>query len=137
MARVVALDYGKRRTGIAVTDPLRIIATGLTTVDTTDLLDFLKKYNETEEVDEIVIGQPTRHDGSFSAIEFDILQFIEKLREQLPHWKLHRINEMYTSREAMKSLIQSGVPKMKRRDKKLLDRTAATILLQEFLAHNT
>lgn len=133
MSRILSLDYGGRRTGIAVTDPLRIIATPLITVETKDLMDYLTKYIKDESVSEVVIGQPTRHDGSFSAIEKYILEFIEKLETQFPAVVVHRINEMYSSKDAMQALIDSGVKKKKRRDKKLLDSTAATLLLQEFL----
>lgn len=135
MARILALDYGGKRTGIATTDPLQIIATPLTTVETKQLLTFLKDYCDKEEVEAIVIGKPTRHDGSDSAIEKYILEFIQKLKEVLPQLSISRINEMYTSKEAMQTLIASGVKKKKRRDKKLLDSTAATLILQEFLQH--
>ena len=131
----MALDYGGKRTGIATTDPLQIIATPLTTVETKQLLTFLKDYCDKEEVEAIVIGKPTRHDGSDSAIEKYILEFIQKLKEVLPQLSISRINEMYTSKEAMQTLIASGVKKKKRRDKKLLDSTAATLILQEFLQH--
>jgi putative Holliday junction resolvase len=133
LARIIALDYGGKRTGIASTDPLQIIASPLITVQTEDLLDYLTKYIATEEVSELVVGQPTRHDGSFSGIEKYILEFIEKFRTLFPDVPVHRINEMYSSKDAMQALIDSGVKKKQRRDKKLLDSTAATLLLQEFL----
>ncbi len=133
MARILALDYGGKRTGIAATDPLCIIASPLTTVQTDDLLEFLIKYTSEEEVSDIVIGQPTRHDGSFSPVEKYIKKFIEQLQKEIPGISIHRINEMYSSKDAMQALIDSGVKKKKRRDKKLLDSTAATLLLQEFL----
>ena len=135
MARILALDYGGKRTGIATTDPLQIIATPLTTVETENLLSFLKDYCSREEVEAVVIGKPTRHDGSDSAIEKYILEFIEKLKQAFPTLPINRINEMYTSKDAMQTLIASGVKKKKRRDKKLLDSTAATLILQEFLQH--
>jgi putative Holliday junction resolvase len=133
MPRIIALDYGGKRTGIATTDPLQIIATPLITLETKDLMDFLGTYFRNEEVSEIVVGQPTRHDGTFSAIEEHILVFIEKFKATHPTIKVHRINEMYSSQNAMQALIHSGVKKKDRRDKKLLDSTAATLLLQEFL----
>ena len=133
MPRIIALDYGSRRTGIATTDPLQIIATPLITVATKDLMEFLTTYFQKEEVSDMVVGQPTRHDGSFSGIEKYILVFIEKFKTAHPSIKVHRINEMYSSQDAMQALIQSGVKKKDRRDKKLLDSTAATLLLQEFL----
>ena len=110
-----------------------MIASPLITVQTSDLMDFLSNYFNEEKVSTLVVGQPTRHDGSFSSIEKDILIFIEKLKKMFPNLVIHRVNEMYSSKAAMKALIDSGVKKKKRKDKKLLDSTAATILLQEFL----
>ena len=133
MSRVLALDFGGKRTGIATTDPLQMIASPLTTVNTPDLMDFLTNYFKEEDVITLVVGQPTRHDGSFSPIEKDILLFIDKFKKNHPDIIVHRINEMFSSKDAMKALIDSGVKKKKRKDKKLLDSTAATILLQEFL----
>lgn len=133
MARILALDYGGKRTGIAVTDPLQIIASPLITVETKDLMDYLSKYFKTEDVSDMVVGQPTRHDGSFSGIETEIVKFIDNFKNAHPSINLHRINEMYSSKDAMQALIDSGLKKKKRRDKKLLDSTAATLLLQEFL----
>jgi|TARA_B110000902_G_scaffold48063_1_gene54697 putative Holliday junction resolvase len=133
LARILALDYGGRRTGIATTDPLQIIATPLITVQTEDLMDYLTDYIAKEDVCDLLVGQPTRHDGSFSGIEKYILEFIEKFKAKFPTIPVHRINEMYSSKDAMQALIASGVKKKGRRDKKLLDSTAATLLLQEFL----
>jgi putative Holliday junction resolvase len=135
LARILALDYGGKRTGIATTDPLQIIATPLITVQTEDLMDYLTDYFTQEEVSDMVVGQPTRHDGSFSAIEQYIVKFIENFQKKFPSIVVHRINEMYSSKDAMQALVASGVKKKKRRDKKLLDSTAATLLLQEFLYH--
>ena len=134
MARILALDYGGKRTGIATTDPLQLIATPLKTVSTKELLSFLQNYVKTEEVEAIVIGQPTRYDGSFSPIEERIVTFIADFEKAIPDVPVHRINEMFTSKEAMQALIKSGVKKKQRRDKKLLDSTSATLILQEFLA---
>ncbi len=133
MARILALDYGARRTGIATTDPLQIIASPLLTVETQHLMEYLENYIATEEVSDMVVGQPTRHDGSFSPIEEKIVEFISKFKARFPTVTIHRINEMYSSKDAMQALIKSGVKKKARRDKKLLDSTAATLLLQEFL----
>lgn len=133
MARILCLDYGGKRTGIAVTDPLQIIATPLDTVETSKLIDFLKKYLTSEDVETLVVGQPTRHDGSFSPIEEEILKFITQFQSTFPQIQIARINEMYSSKDAMQALIASGVPMMKRRDKKLLDKTAAALILQEYL----
>ena len=133
MARILALDYGSKRTGIATTDPLQIIASPLITVQTEDLLNYLTSYIAKEEVSDLVVGQPTRHDGSFSDIEKHILTFIDTFKSSNPTIAIHRVNEMYTSQEAMQALIASGVKKKDRRNKKLLDSTAATLILQEFL----
>ncbi len=133
MSRILALDYGGKRTGIATTDPLQIIATPLITVETKDLMDYLNKYIASEDVSDLVVGQPTRHDGSFSGIETKILEFVQDFAKTHPSINIHRINEMYSSKDAMQALIKSGVKRMARRDKKLLDSTAATLLLQEFL----
>jgi putative holliday junction resolvase len=133
VTRILCLDYGGKRTGIAVTDPLQIIATPLDTVETSKLIDFLKKYLTSEDVETLVVGQPTRHDGSFSPIEEEILKFITQFQSTFPQIQIARINEMYSSKDAMQALIASGVPMMKRRDKKLLDKTAAALILQEYL----
>lgn len=133
MSRILALDYGGKRTGIATTDPLQIIATPLITVQTENLMNYLSDYIAKEEVADMVVGQPTRHDGSFSTIEKYILEFIEEFKLKFPSINIHRVNEMYTSKEAMQALIASGVKKKARRDKNLLDSTAATLILQEFL----
>jgi len=135
LSRILALDYGGKRTGIASTDPLQIIASPLITVETKDLLEYLSNYITKEEVSDIVVGQPTRHDGSYSTIEEQILVFIERFSKSFPYITIHRINEMYTSKDAMKALIESGMKKKQRMNKKLLDSTAATLILQEFLYH--
>jgi putative Holliday junction resolvase len=129
------MDYGGKRTGIAVTDPLQIIASPLTTVETSNLMEYLQNYLAKEEVELLVLGLPVRHDGSFSAIESEILEFIKQFKSKFPEIPIERINEMYSSKDAMQSLIASGVPKKKRKDKKLLDSTSATLILQEFLSH--
>lgn len=133
MPRILALDFGGRRTGIASTDPLQIIASPLTTVDTADLDQWLTTYLRTEEVESLVVGQPTRYDGSHPPIEEAILRFIDRFCKAHPTVPVYRVNEMFTSKEAMQALIQSGVPKKKRRDKKILDSTSAALILQEFL----
>lgn len=133
MSRILAIDFGGKRTGIATTDPLQIIASPLITVNTSELMDYLSNYIGEEQVSELVVGQPIRHDGSFSPIEKEILIFIDNFTKKHPEIRIHRVNEMYSSKDAMKALIESGVKKNKRKDKKLLDSTAATILLQEFL----
>jgi putative Holliday junction resolvase len=137
MSRILCLDYGGKRTGVAVTDPLQIIASPLETIETDKLMSFLQKYLSSENVETLVIGQPTRHDGSPSHIESKILSFIENFQKLFPQIPIKRVNEMYTSKDAVRSLIDSGVPKMKRRDKKLVDMTAATLILQDYLNYHS
>ena len=133
MGRIVAIDYGGKRCGIATTDVLQMIANPLTTVETNKLLVFLQNYFAKEPVEAWVVGQPQRHDGSASDIEKEILVFIEKLKTAIPDIPVYRINEMFTSKMAKQSLIDSGVKKKQRKDKALLDSIAATIILQDFL----
>ncbi|MHB1279258.1 MAG: Holliday junction resolvase RuvX [Bacteroidia bacterium] len=134
MARIVAFDYGGKRTGISVTDPLQMIATALGTVDTKEVMDYLKTYCAKEEVETFVVGQPFRMDGSTSDIEVEILKFIEKLKTEFPQIPIKRQDESFTSRRSMESLIASGVKKKDRRDKRLLDSVSATLILQDYLA---
>lgn len=134
MPRILAFDYGGKRTGIAVTDPMQMIATALGTVDTNVLMDYLKTYCAKEEVETFVVGQPFRMDGTTSDIEVEILKFIEKLKTEFPNIPIQRMDESFTSRRSMQSLIDSGVKKMDRRDKRLLDSVSATLILQDYLA---
>ncbi len=133
MPRILAFDYGGKRTGLAVTDPMKIIATALQTVDTDKLLDYVIAYCKREEVEAFVVGQPFRMDGSTSDIEVEILKFIEKLKAEFPQMPIHRIDESFTSKIGMQSLIASGVKKKDRKDKRLLDSVSATLILQDFL----
>lgn len=134
MPRILAFDYGGKRTGIAVTDPLQMIAKALGTVDTKEVLDYLKTYCAKEEVETFVVGQPFRMDGTTSDIEVEILKFIEKLKIEFPNIPVKRMDESFTSRRSMQSLIASGVKKMDRRDKRVLDSVSATLILQDYLA---
>lgn len=133
MPRILAIDYGAKRTGIAATDPLQIIASAVGTVETPKLTDWFKNYLKTEQVEKLVVGQPFRMDGSTSDIEQEILKWIEGFQKDFPHIKLIRINEAFTSKQAMQTLIASGVKKKERRNKELLDAVSATIILQEYL----
>lgn len=134
MPRILAIDYGARRTGLAVTDPLQIIATALGTEDTKGVLEFLKKYCTAEGVEAFVVGQPFRFDGRPSDIEKEILEFIEKLKKEFPQTPIYRVDEANTSKISKQSLIDSGVKKKDRRDKRLLDSVSATLILQDYLA---
>lgn len=133
MSRILAIDYGKKRTGLAVSDPLRIIATGLTTVDTEQLVYYMKQYFGKEEVSEILLGYPRNLDGS----ETDITKKVEKFHAQLiklfPDKKVQLVDERFTSKMAFQSMIDSGLKKKDRQNKALIDEISATILLQGYL----
>lgn len=136
MPRIIAIDYGSKRCGLAVTDPLRLIASGLTTVATPDLIPYLQEYFKVEEVDLIVLGQPKRHDGSFSDIESEILVFIEKLRLSFPDLDVQRVDERFTSKMAFRAMIDGGLSKKQRQNKAMVDQVSATIILQDYLEYH-
>ena len=127
------MDFGRVRTGVAVTDELQLIASGLCTVDTTKLLSFLKEYEAKESIETIVIGEPKQMNNLPSESEKFILPFIQKLQKELPGIPVVRQDERFTSRMAMRSLVESGVKKKKRRDKALVDEVSATLILQAYL----
>ncbi|UAB81080.1 Holliday junction resolvase RuvX [Marixanthomonas sp. SCSIO 43207] len=133
MGRILAIDYGTKRTGIAITDELQLIASGLTTVPTKELLDFLKKYIKSETVDLILIGEPTQKDGTASSVEVHIKEFIKSFSETFPKIEIKRVDERYTSKMAFQTMIDSGLKKKQRRNKALIDEISATIILQEYL----
>lgn len=129
----MAFDFGFKRTGIAVTDPLQIISTGLKTVETKKLLDFIDSYLKTEKVEAFVFGLSLQLDGKENPIQTKTKQFADKLKKKYPEINIHWEDERYTSKEAMQTLILSGIPKMKRRNKALLDEVSATLILQNFM----
>ncbi len=133
MPRILSIDYGKKRTGIAVTDPLQIIATGLTTVDSHQLRTFLKDYFSREEVERVIIGLPQNLDGSDTDATKPVKDFIRLFRKDNPGIPIETVDERFTSKMAVQALIASGVKKQERRNKKLVDEMAATIMLQEYL----
>ena len=133
MARILAIDYGQKRTGIAVTDELQIIASGLKTVPTSELLDFLKSYVEKERVELIVIGEPKQMSNEVSESEAFILPFMKLLKKELPQIPVKRVDERFTSKMAVQTMIDSGLGKKKRQDKGLVDEISATIILQSYL----
>jgi putative Holliday junction resolvase len=133
LGRIIALDYGKVRTGIAVTDPLQMIASGLTTVSTIELIPFLETYLAREDVSAIVIGEPRKMDNTPSEAESLIRPFLERLNRKFPEIPVYRQDERFTSREALKSMIASGVKKRKRQEKALVDEISATLILQGYL----
>ncbi|MAW94893.1 MULTISPECIES: Holliday junction resolvase RuvX [unclassified Leeuwenhoekiella] len=132
MARILALDYGTKRTGIAVTDELQLIASGLTTVNTNELLPFLKKYLETEDVALILLGEPKRLNNVASDVEVNIQKFRESL-EKMTSIPIKRVDERFTSKIAAQSMLDSGMKKKQRKNKALLDEISATIILQSYL----
>ncbi|RLD83525.1 MAG: Holliday junction resolvase RuvX [Bacteroidetes bacterium] len=134
MARILALDYGKKRTGIAVTDPLQIIASGLTTVDTIYNLSFLKDYIKKEEVEKIVIGYPFKMENTRTADSLPLIDgFIKKLKKSFPNIPIIKEDEHFTSKMAVQVMIDGGVKKKKRRDKALVDKISATLILKSYL----
>ena len=133
MGRILALDYGLKRTGIAVTDELQIIASGLTTVQTSELLLFLKDYIAKENVDLILIGEPKQMNNEPSESEVYIKDFINKFEKELPNMPYQRVDERYTSKMAFQTMIDSGLKKKQRRNKELIDEISATIILQTYL----
>ena len=133
MSRILAIDYGSKRSGIAVTDPLRIIASGLTTVATTELLPFLKRYIVEENVGEIVVGKPKRMTNEDSDIEVEILKFLEKIQIEFPSILIHRKDERFTSKIAFQTMLEVGMKKKQRQNKELIDEISATIILQSYM----
>ena len=136
MARILAIDYGKKRTGIAITDELQIIASGLTTVDTSELINFLKRYIKEETVELFVLGEPKQMNNDVSESEALILPLIETLKKEIPSIPIKRVDERFTSKMAFQTMIDSGLGKKKRQDKGLVDEISATIILQSYL-YNT
>jgi putative Holliday junction resolvase len=136
MGRVLAIDYGKKRTGLAVTDPLKIIATALETVLTIDLLKYLADYMQKEEVEQIVLGLPVNLNSQDTDITADVRKFSDILRNQFPAIPLHFNDERFTSKMALQSMIDSGTKKKDRREKGNLDKISAVIILQSFLSSN-
>ncbi|SDB20656.1 putative holliday junction resolvase [Flavobacteriaceae bacterium MAR_2010_188] len=133
MGRILALDYGTKRTGIAVTDELKIIASGLTTVKSIELIQFLKNYISIEKVELILVGEPKQKDNSHSKSETDIQSFLTKLEEAIPAIPITRVDERFTSKMAFQTMIDSGLNKKQRRNKALIDEISATIILQSYL----
>ena len=136
MARILAIDYGKKRTGIAVTDPLQIIASGLTTIASNDLISFLKKYLVAEAVELMVIGMPVNLDDTDTHATPLVKAVIKKLKLELPNIPITEVDERFTSKMAKDAMLQMGLKKKQRRDKKIVDEIAAAIMLQEYLNAN-
>ena len=133
MGKILAIDFGKKRTGIAVTDELQIIASGLTTVNTDDLIPFLKEYISKNKVELFLVGKPKQMNNTDSESEALILPFLKKLEKQIPQIPLLRIDERFTSKMAFQTMIDGGLNKKQRRNKALVDEISATIILQSYL----
>ena len=133
MSRILCIDYGLKRTGIAVTDPLQIIATGLATVDSPQLIPFLKNYFQQETVELILIGEPKNLDDSDTHATPIVKQAIKKLEKEFPIIPVKTVDERYTSKMAKQAMIDMGMKKKDRRNKRTVDEIAATIMLQEYM----
>lgn len=133
MARIMALDFGTKRTGIAITDELQMIASGLTTVKTPELLEFLQKYFREEQVELVVVGEPKQKDESASDSEVYIQEFLKVFAKKFPGMPVKREDERFTSKMAFQSMIDGGLKKKKRRNKALVDEISATLILQSYL----
>ena len=138
MARILSIDYGGKRCGIAVTDPLQIIASGLTTVNTRELLDFLNNYFKKENVEKVVIGYPEKLDNERTPDSVPLIKnFIKKFKKKFPNLPIEKEDEHFTSKMAVNAMIEGGVKKMKRRNKALVDKISAALILQSYLERNS
>ena len=133
MGRILSIDYGQKRTGIAVTDDFQIIASGLTTIPSTELISFLKTYFSKENVETVIIGEPKQMNGLPSESSEIIEKFIQQFQNEFPTMKMERVDERFTSKMAFQTMIDSGLKKKQRQNKGLIDEIAATILLQDYL----
>ncbi len=133
MARILSIDYGKKRTGIAVTDPLQIIANGLATVSTSELLSYLKDYLSREQVEKIIIGRPMQTNGQPSENLQRVEQFVNRWKKEMPDVPVEYVDERFTSVLAHQAMIDGGLRKKARQDKALVDKISATIILEDYL----
>ena len=133
MARIMAIDFGSVRSGIAITDELQMIASGLTTVETPNLSDFLSKYIDENPIDLLLIGLPKTLSNEEGNIESEIQKFINLINQKFPDIPIKRIDERFTSKMAFQTMIDSGLKKKKRQDKALIDEISATLILQSYL----
>jgi putative holliday junction resolvase len=137
LPRILSIDYGRKRTGLAVTDPLQIIASGLATVESKQLIPFLKDYFQKEPVELIIIGEPKNLDDSDTHATPLVEAFIKELQKNFPQIPVKRVDERFTSKMAKDAMLDMGMKKMQRRNKALVDEIAATILLQEYMRTGT
>ena len=133
MGRILSIDFGRKRTGLAATDSLKIVANGLATVPTAQVIDFIKKYMATEEVELIVVGLPRQMNGEPSESTRYLKPFLDRLRKELPEVPVEMFDERFTSTIAHRSMLDGGMKKMDRRDKAIGDTIAATIILNDYL----
>jgi putative Holliday junction resolvase len=133
MSRIIAIDYGAKRTGIAVSDPMKIIAQGLTTIPSAELFQFLKKYFVTENVELILVGMPKNLDDSPTHATALIEKLVQQLQQEFPGKGIKTLDERFTSKMASRAMVEMGMKKKQRQDKKIIDEIAATILLQDYL----
>lgn len=131
--RIIAIDFGTKRTGLAVTDNLKLIASSLTTLHPNEVIRFLEEYSKREEVECIVIGKPINLNNTDNEIEKNIQSFIVNLKTNFPGIRIERMDERFTSKIAQQTILDAGIKKMKRRDKSLVDKVSATIILQSYL----
>lgn len=135
MGRILAIDYGTKRTGLAVTDPLKIIAGPLAAVHTSELLPFLNDYLKKESVELIVVGEPVPDEGAESKVEKEIVGFLRKFAVAHPNIPIHREDERFTTHEALQTIRQAGAGKKLKKDKSLADTVSAVIILQQYMGH--
>jgi len=133
MPRILAIDYGKKRTGIAITDEMQIIASGMTTIPSETAIAFLKDYFSKENVERVLIGEPKQMDYTPSESTEIIEAFVEKFRKSFPDLPIERVDERFTSKMAFQTMIDSGLKKKQRQNKALIDEISATIMLQDYL----
>lgn len=136
MGRILSIDYGGKRTGLAATDPLKIIATGLCTVETPRLVAFLKDYFSKEQVELVIIGMPVNWDDSATHATPLVQKFIKDFQKNFPSIPIKEVDERFTSKLASQAMLQMGLKKKQRQNKAMIDEIAATIMLQEYLQHN-
>lgn len=136
MGRILSIDYGGKRTGLAVTDPLKMIATGLTTVETIQLMPYLTSYLAREQVELVIIGMPVNWDDSDTHATPLVQKFIRQFVKAFPSIPIKEVDERFTSKLAAQAMLQMGLKKKQRQNKALLDEIAATIMLQEYLQHH-
>lgn len=133
MGRILAIDYGQKRCGIAVTDPLQMIASGLTTIASHTAFDFIRDYLQNEDVSTIVVGEPRDMQNNASDAARFIEPFVNRLRKQFPQMQIDRYDERFTSKMAFQSMIDAGLSRKKRQNKALIDTISATLILQSYL----